>query len=468
MFVALTAPAASAQWNGPWDIPTPEDADHPAADDAPAADPSSYPDADGFRSRARTVLEGVADNDLMTWRRGYFTGGDPGKYMPGHAMAKLLIGQQDPDVRKLYNDDRSHREHYHFAAVNWARFLPIFGDEILTDETREKLADRAFRYGSYLSPGGTENHVTMWMTTANVLPWYTDRGLSHQPKDATLSKAKNHLHNYISGIYKAGNGEWDSSTYVMFTMNGLMNIYDFSDDEEARLLAKAGLDWFATAYALKYRDGVFTAPNQRGYPSRAHKSIADQTGFIWWDSNADITPADTRGWRYTVHAITSSWRPNRVINNIARKNLPELPFESRNSKPSYWGTRGDPKPSNMHETLYVSPNATMGTLWNGHGSQITRFQVVAAGEDGSVVFSGANARKSDHRGKKTGIGFADGNGRYSQYAASGPVAVHIACAPEEDTDAHYSFFRYPDGVEPNREGDWWLFNVGKTTVAVFP
>ncbi|MGC9454086.1 MAG: hypothetical protein ACP5HU_04405 [Phycisphaerae bacterium] len=460
--------AAAAQWDGPWDIPAPDSSEHPSAEDAPAADPRTYPNEDGFRTRARTVLEGVADNNLMTWRRGYFTGGDPGKYLPGHAMAKLLIGQDDPDIRRLYNDDRSHREHYHFAAVNWARFLPIFGEQVLTEDTREKLAERAFRYGAYMNPSGTENHMTMWLTSANVLPLYTGRGLSNQPADAVLAKAKGQLRRYISGIYEAGNGEWDSSTYIMFTMNGLMNIYDFAEDDDVRLMARAGLDWFATAYALKYRDGVFTAPNQRGFAAGPHATIADQTGFVWWDSNADITPAETRGWRYTIHAITSGWRPNRIITNIARKDLPELPFESRNSKPNYWGICGTPDASSMHETVYVTPNATMGTLWNGHGSQITRFQVVAAGEDGGMVFSGANPRKSDHRGQKTGIGFADGNGRYSQFAASGPVAVHIACAPADDTEAHYSFFRYPENVEPQRQGQWWLFAAGKTTVALYP
>ncbi len=464
----LCAGIAAGQWAGDWDIPNPENREHPQGEAAQAASPRSYEDEEGFVERAKIVLEGVADNDLMTWRRGFFEGGDPGKYLPGHAMAKLLIGQDDPDIRRLYNDDRSHREHYHFAAVNWGRFLPIFGEDILTEETREKLADSAFRYGAYMNPRGTENHVTQWMTTQSVLPHYTGRGLSHQPKDEVLSRGKEHLREYITGIYAAGNGEWDSSIYYMFTMNGLMNVYDFAKDDETRLIARAGLDWFATAYALKYRDGIFTGPNQRGFATRPHGSITDQTGFIWFGSNARITPADTRGWRYTPHAVTSSWRPNRVLNNIARKNLPDMPFESRNSKPNYWGTRGTPQASNMHETVYVSPNATMGTLWNGHGSQIGRFQVVASTEDGGVSFSGGNPRSSDHRGEKTGIGFGYGTGRYSQYAASGPVAVHVACAPEDDTDAHYSFFRYPEDIEPTHAGNWWLFKAGKTTVAVYP
>ncbi len=453
-------------------VPNPRTTEHPGAEAAPASSPLTYPDEEGFAARSRIVLEGVADNDLMTWRRGYFTGGDPGKYLPGHAMAKLLIGQDDPNIVRLFNDDRSVREHYHFAALNWARFLPLYGESILTPEKRTELAERAERYDAYLQGGGTENHVTQWRAAANVLPHYLEGGrLARRDKERALREAKAWLRNYVRGIYAAGNGEWDSSTYYKFTMHGLLNIYDFSPDPETRLLAKAGLDWFTTAYALKYRDGVFTAPNQRGFASGAHRTISDETGFIWWGSNAEITPADTRGWRYTPHAITSGWRPNIVHTRLARKDLPSLEqggVEFRNSKPNYWGTTGTPRPSQMHETVFQSRSFTMGTLWNGHGSQITRFMVAADSPEGGVVLTGGNPRQSDHRGQKTGIGFRDGNGRYTQFASLHDVAVSMSLAPDDDTDAHYSFLSFPEGVTPVADGNWWVLPLGNARVAIYP
>ena len=462
---------AHGDWGGDWDFPTPETQEHPDTEAAPVSSPETYPDAEGFSERAYTILNGLADNDLMTWRRGYFEGGDPGKYLPGHAMAKLLIGDGDPLVRELYNDDRSHGEHYHFAAHNWARFLPIFGQAILSDETKENLAEAASTYSAYHSGGGTENHVTQWRTAAAVMPHFLqgDGTLGHRSKDDVLAEMKEWLRNYVQGIYAAGNGEWDSSTYIMYTMNGLQSIYDFSPDEEMRLMARAGLDWFAAAYALKYRGGIFTGPNQRGHADAPHDSIADQTGYLWWGSNADITADDTGGWRYTLHPITSGWRPNRIITDLAQKRLPELPAEFRNTKAGYWGTEGEPEPHEMPETVYVSERYTMGSLWQGSGGQITRFQIVAETPEGAAAFTGGHPAHFDHNNEPTDrLSWRDGNGNHDQSAQVGSAYINLVNAPP-DEDVDFAFFAYPRDIEsPQRHGEWFVMEAEGTYVAVRP
>ncbi len=469
LIVCLLAASAAAT---EWDVPTPADTDPPGAEAAPASSPGTYPDEEGFERRAETALKGLAEGGLAKWRKGYFRGGDPGKYLPGHAMAKLLLGKDRDEVVKYMNDDRSYKEHYHFATVNWARFYPIFGEEILSTETKKKFADAGFRYGSYLSPRGTENHKTMWMTSVNVLPYYTGKGLSHRPKDATLKRGKEMLRNYVKGLYAAGQGEWDSSTYLMFDVNGMLNIYDFTKDAEARLLAKAALDWYAAAYALKYTDGVYCAPNQRGYAGAPVNTIADRTGWLWWGADAEVGAEDLRGARYMVHAITSGFRPNETICNLARRKLPTLPVEQRNTKPNYWyGLGAKPRPGAYPETVYVHDAFTMGTMWRGHGSQLTRFQVVVDSSAGGQVFSGGNPRKSDHRGKKTGIGFRDGTGRYTQFAANGPVAISMSLAPEGDDEADYSYFVFPETDHARKvehHHGWTVLPAGEAWVALYP
>ena len=472
----LLAFTHSLQADTPWTVPDPATTEHPGAEESPASSPLTYPDEEGFVTRRQTVMEGVADGDLGTWRRGYFTGGDPGKYLPGHAMARLLIGKEDPDIRRYYNDDRSVREHYHFAALNWGRFLPIFGEYILTEEKLTELAERAAGYTAYHSGGGTENHVTQWRTQLPVLPHYLEGSgmIGRRSKDQVTRDGREWLREYVKGIFAAGNGEWDSSTYIMFTMNGLMNIYDFSPDEEARLIAKAGLDWFSTAYALKYRDGIFAAPQQRGFADQPHGSIADQTGYIWFGSNAPVTAADTRGWRYTSHAATSGYRPNGVIVNLARKNLPELPATFHNTKPNYWGTSGNPRPSVYHETVHLGETFTLSSLWNGHGGQISRMSVIVDTPEGGIAFSGGHPRQSDHNGNKRGTGFGDGTGRYTQTAQSGAALISLSHAPE-DEEHTYAYFRMPLDTElqtlPNQDGGgtpWYVARVGDTFVAVLP
>ena len=458
-------PPAGAQWK----IPSPATAVHPGAKQAPASSPATYPDEQGFQKRGRILIEGLATNDLSQWRRGYFSGGDPGKYLPGPAMAKLMRDPRDAEARRYMNDERSYREHYHFAAVNWARFLPLFGDA-LTPETKTKLSQQAGRFTAYLSGGGTENHKTMWWTSANVLPHYLPGGgrLALKDREAALAEAKRQLRSYVKGLYAAGQGEWDSSTYLMFDVNGMLNIYDFSPDAEARLLAKAALDWLIAAYALKYRDGVYTAPNQRGFAEGPVEKIADQTGWLWWGSNKAVTPEDTRRFNYAVHALTSSWRPNRVLYNIATKNLPVLPFKQRNSKPNYWHGQGlTPTPNQYQETVYVTRHYTLGSLWNGFGGQITRLQLVASGPSGGIVFTGGHPRHSDHTGKITGeISYKDGNGRYDQSAQAGGAYISLSKIPDEEPLA-YSFFSLPSAARPLRRGNWWVMQAGGTYIGLY-
>ncbi len=461
VLLSAIAPVALADWT----YPTPATTEVPG-NVVPDADPNTYADESLFQSRAESILEGLRLNaDLQLWRRGYFSGGDPGKYVPSVVAARLLKDPADADAVAIMNDDRSFKEHYHFAALNWGRFYPIFGDAVLTPDTKRKFADSAFRY-NYLNATGTENHRTMSMTSANVLPWYIDRGLSNKPKDETLAIAKEKLRAYVKGLYFAGQGEWDSSTYWAFGVNGMLNIYDFSKDEECRLLARAALDWYVAGYALKYRDGLFAGPNQRGHYAKPHDSIADKHGYLWWGSHATVTSEMLRRAHHSLEPITSGYRPNLVLSNLAKKSTLTLPVDQRNTKPNYWyGLDVYPNPNGYAEWVHVAPTFTMGTLFNGHGSQITRFQIVADSPSGAVAFTGGHVARSDHLGNAEGFGYADGIGRYESTAQVGPVAMCVWNVPD-DVPFDHGFFSIPEGVTPKQIGDVIVMQAGETLVAV--
>jgi hypothetical protein len=434
--------------------------------DVPAASRTTYPDKAGFEQRAQRVIAALATNDLSTWRKGYFSGGDQGKYLPGASMAKLMLNPDDADVRKYMNDERSYKEHYHFAAVNWARFYPLFGEQVITPETKQKLVGEAQKYSAYLNPSGTENHKTMNMMAASVVPTYWDTGLARKSKTDTLAAAKKELQTFIKTTYATGNGEWDSSTYWQFTVNGLLNIYDFAEDPETRLIARAGLDWFLANYAIKYRDGFFMAPNQRGFPEKPLGTIADQSGYIWWGSNYEPTDEQMKRYLYTLHAITSSYRPSETIYNIAKKNLPGLPAVQQNTKANYWYGQGIYAQANGYaETLYIAPKYSMASMWNGHGSQITRFQIVADSPAGGMMFTGGHPRRSDHTGKMIEFGYKDGIGRFDQSAQVQGTWFNLTQAPDSEP-IDYSFFAYPEGVTPKPHGEWMIMQAGDTFVAV--
>jgi hypothetical protein len=427
-----------------------------------------YSDEKGFAERRQAVLEALTLQDLGAYRRGYFSGGDPGKYLPGHAMARMIVLPEADEAIQLMNDDRSYREHYHFAATNWARFLPLFGEKSLTPGTKQNLAEQAFRYSAYLNGGGTENHKTMWITSANVLPTYLqgDRGLAHQSKEQSLEQSKQQLRHFVKGLYAAGAGEWDSPTYSMFTGHGLMNIIDFSEDPEARLLAQAGLDWIVSYYALKHVDGLFVPPNQRGHYREAYDSIVDQTGYLWWGGDRRLDQERMKTWRYAIHPATSNYRPNEVITDIANRRLPGLPVELRNSKPNYWfGQNQKPQAGVYPETLYIDQHFTMGSLWSGHSSQITRFGIGVDTDQGGVLITGGHPRKSDHTGKKIDHGYGDGISRYLQSAQAGQTYLALAQIPE-DEPIDYMFVSIPPDTRVISNNEWMTYPIGKVTIAV--
>jgi hypothetical protein len=452
-----------------WDIPDPEKVEPPVGGEAPSADPRTYLDAAGFRARADRIVQGVSSNFLGSYRKGWFgRGGDPGKYTIPICMARLIVNPEEAEARQFMNDDRTYKEHYHFAAVNWARFYPLFA-AALTPETRGRFATEAGGYTPYLESVGTENHKIMWLTSANVLPsWVEGKSFARRETQAALAAAKEKLRAYVKGLYAAGQGEWDSSTYLAFDLDGMLNVYDFAKDPETRLLARAALDWYVAGYALKYTDGVYTAPNQRGFASGPAKSVTDGIGWLWWGCRAPVGDVAPRS-LVAIHAATSAWRPNGVLCRLARREVTVLPFEQRNAKPNYYYGQGiAPVASSTHESVYVTRHYTLGSLWNGHGSQITRFQIAASTTNGAVVFTGGHPRQSDHTGAKTGLGFRDGNGRYDQSAQCGPAFLNISVAPEDETEALYSFFAFPVGSEPRAMGDWLVMQAGATLVGLLP
>jgi hypothetical protein len=306
----------------------------------------------------------------------------------------------------------------------------------------------------------------MNLCAACVLPEDLEGGrLAHKDKQEALSSAKRQLRDYVKGLYAAGQGEWDSPTYLMFDLHGMLNIYDFSSDPELRLLAAAALDWFTAAYALKYRDGIFAGPNQRGYYDKAVNSIADQTGWLWWGSSVNPDPGS---FYFAIHPATSSWKPNAILTKLARKDVPGLPVTFQNTKPNYWFGHGvSPKAGEYSESLHVSKSFTLGSLWNGFGGQITRFHLVANGPQ-PLALTGGHPRKSDHTGKRLDeLTFRDGGGRYDQSIQTGPLYVSMSRIPE-DEPIDYSFVSLPEGITPKKIGDLWVLRFGDAWVAVRP
>jgi hypothetical protein len=270
---------------------------------------------------------------------------------------------------------------------------------------------------------------------------------------------------------------------VLFDINGMLNIYDFAEDPENRLLAKAALDWFAATYALKYVNGMHTGPKERGWTRGAFDSIGDQSAWLWWGSTATPTDDQLATFRYALHAASSSWRPAGVIGNIARRKLPRLPVELRSAKPNYWHGLDKPPIEPVRgvslESLYITPHYTLGTLWRGENLcvQLLSCQIGAKTDDGAVSITASapgsyNGKPLYTWGQGTHISRPSMDvdpetvACYIQYAQVGPTVIGMAQFPPDALGEKMTYITTPVDARPM--GAWFVMQAGKTYIGVRP
>jgi len=327
-------------------------------------------------------------------------GGDPLKYDLPPATAALLINPNDTIARSFLSIPGSIRQQYHFASVNWARFYPLLADK-MGDKWRKEFQSYLVNYGSLvgnpkvlLGGGGTENHKTMWRTSCLLYSQLVPGSaiISSRTAKEAEKLTKEMLRDYLKKLLISGNGEYDSQIYYPYSIEGFMNLYDFSPDQETRELAKFALDYYFVTYGLKVIDGTIAGAQKRGYLPGSEPS--DMETMIWAffnNSSHDMSDAVSR-----IHQATTTYRPNIVIWNIVRKNL-KLPFEAKLSHPFYQMDH----PYAFAETYYCSSSYAMGntqmTIVDNPNQQMV-WSIVSRGDKGPLCFSGGQPLRGSTSG----------------------------------------------------------------------
>ena len=178
----------------------------------------------------------------------------------------------------------------------------------------------------------------------------------------TQQRYREKLTDYVVSLYRMGMSEWDSENYLSHTVTAWLNLYDFAKDRKMKALAKAALDWLATAAALKYYRGGMLGPCARDYGGGnvVFGALSSHAFYLWF---GDCPIPDPRPAEDTIHLITSSYRPPQTVVQLARRNFAR-PLEMVNTKPryAYWS---DPKARSrpyFWETLYFGRTYQLGTL----------------------------------------------------------------------------------------------------------
>lgn len=386
-------------------------------------------------------------------------GGDPLKYDLPPVTAQLLLDPGDQRARAFLSIPGNLRQQYHFACKNWARLYPLMGDQLgaewkrrlyaqvaqyaesrrPSDGDREWLplssphtlvGQKGYLLGGNPQDGGTENHKTMWRTSALLYSQlFPDTAhISGYPVAEAEALTKEMLRDFLKRLLLTGNGEYDSQVYYPHSIEGFLNLYDFSPDEETRLLAKFALDYYFATYGLKTVSGAIAGAQKRGYlpGSKASEMEIMQWAFFD-DTGRDMTEVVP-----TIQQITTSYRPNSVISNLTKKAVP-LPFEARMSRPFYHMDH----PHAFAEYFYADSGFAMGnvqmTIVDNPNQQMV-WSLVAQGEKGPLAFSGGHPMR----------GSTSGHSPYTQTLQSKGTLLLLTAPtqvqPEVDTELapHYT------------------------------
>ncbi|MFW5760053.1 MAG: hypothetical protein ACOCXH_03620, partial [Cyclobacteriaceae bacterium] len=345
-------------------------------------------------------------------------GGDPLKYDLGPATAYLLLHPEDEKAKAFLSIPGNMNQQYHFAAKNWARFYPLLSKQMGTAWI-EKFTDAVGNYAEKRRPsdgpdrehnwlshahtlvgerghllggpkldGGTENHKTMWRTTALLYSQLFPDGkrISHHSLAEAEAMTTQMIHDYLKLCLQVGNGEYDSRIYYPHSIEAFLNLYDFTPNASTKQLAKTALDYYLATAGLKMIDGTMAGASKRGYfPGK----VPDELESMTWAWGVE-TSRNMENAQITLHQATSSYRPNQVLYNLMNKNV-ALPFEAKIARPFYHMDSAN----RFQETFYASEAFGLGsiamTIVDNPAQQIV-WSLIVKGTKGPLTFGGGHPR----------------------------------------------------------------------------
>lgn len=455
-------------------------------------------------------------------------GGDPLKYDLPPATAALLLDPHDAKARAFLSIPGNLSQQYHFAAKNWVRFYGLLGaqmGEAWQADFRRSIADYAesrrpsdgAREHNFLSKphnlvgeagellggnkkdGGTENHKVMWRTSGLLYSqWFPDTArISGMPAAEAKVFIYNLLEDYLRRLLRTGNGEYDSQIYYPHSILPFLNLYDLSPDPKTRELASILLDYYVATYGLKVVDGAFAGAQKRGFLTSTEPNEMRSHLWAWFDTSPGSNPRPVS----SIQQATSGWRPNGILFNIVHKNIP-LPFESRMARPSYHMDL----PNTFQEYFYASHSFSMGsvamTMVDNPTQQVV-WSLVARGKNGPLSFGAMQPKYLNPAGHSPYSQTMQHKGTLLILTAPTNRAIQVvgrALTSEEQIRLQHAeadltelpvpevftpesleaflqqapqsaatWFFAPHGAgKPQTVGNWQVFDLDSTWVAVYP
>ncbi len=385
----------------------------------------------GFAERRRLLIEQIAENYRPTdWH-------DRGKYSFPKALARFYLhgtedGEGNAYIAEYAEESGRGYRFFHFPFVGMSRLMKEFPEAPALVEHRDEFLGRILTDTSHynaLTAEGTENHVGMsrtsgylFATEAREIP-----GLAATAEDWE-ARIKAWALDWARKIYHVGTGEWDSSVYTTYNLIGWINLHDHAHDAELRATARAVLDFYAAAIALKYTQRVYGGPESRGTTDYTRRSSATEyLGWLWFGQAAEVDEPEfwrTSEYIQSIYAALSDYRPPAAAVALARKEFPR-PATYVNTKPSYLLTR----PAESVEVFHIGATYTLGSVFTPYGGWANssygtvNWKMVLENPGGAPgIVWGNGGMKSDRHGR--------GRNPFDQFAQHESVLVQMTRVPE--------------------------------------
>ncbi len=434
-----------------------------------------------FEARKKILLEMVAQKDITAKKLV-----DPTcDLYSNRAIANLLLGrfpeEANQRIRRTaewfdhpHPNKRSHDGECDFAAMKLCRAYYLFSDTDLLEKKTHEAIRRFFLNFDFESLYGSENHALLFRTSrylmAQAMPESTFKAYKKKGREL-LKTDLAWLKHYIRFRARRGWGEFDSLCYFMPEWECLINLYDYSKDQELMKLAGMMLDLLLADMAVDSLNGMYGGAHGRIYARHALDHAKANTyplQYLYFgnvDQESLMSPYRLVEGTLT-DALVSSYKPAEIVLAIALDRT--TPYENRERK--HLHNPLDIKPrhpvkGSIRKYTYWTPDYVLGCVqrqdpypqtcrgkWYAHHEQ-HQWELTIGTRTTSRIFTHHPGKRGNEHGYWTGD-IHCGCGHFFQHK-NALIALYDIPGDEPYKLIHAYLPR--DSFEEMMEKDGWIF-----------
>ena len=315
-----------------------------------------------FEERRQRLLSGWAVPD-MSWSR-----------FGEAAIANLSLNQlADESNRKIREvAQRDSGGEVDFVALYLTRAYYLFhGGHGMTDDTEQQVRSffltRHFKSNWCEEAGNaSENHEFVFHTArflmAQAMPKETFTAYGKTGTEL-VQEDRNWLLSFLRFRGRRGWGEFDSAVYYGVDIDCLACLYDFSRDADLKRLSGMKMDLMLADVAINSIGGMFCGAHGRIYYWDALKHSTEDTYGLQYLYFGSVDGRTIGGRRASVHTLTSTYRPDKLVVEIAlnRREPYENLERAQLHKPDDVMPR-EPLAGSIRKYTYWTPDFVMGCV----------------------------------------------------------------------------------------------------------